>query len=99
MPRWAADLRLGLHCWLATTLPVVVAVLVVWSFGRPTREAPVPPDLATLFTRWDGQEYRKVVESGYHFERGHLGTTVAFFPALPLLAYLLTLTGLTAEWA
>lgn len=78
-----------------TSLVVVSAVLVVYNFGRPGQAT--PPDLATLFARWDGQEYRRIVENGYSFRRD-TGSSVAFFPLFPSLALVPALAGLGAEW-
>jgi hypothetical protein len=95
-----ATIRLALFYFLLTSLVVVLAVLAAYQWILPPGASPAePPRLLLYFAPWDGQAYKGIVENGYSYEPG-IGSNVAFFPAYPLLAWLLRrVTGCDAELA
>ncbi len=56
----------------------------------------VPTSGWELFTHWDGAWYKKIAQFGYDYEHGvDRRATVVFFPAFPLLCWVLMKLGLS----
>jgi hypothetical protein len=90
----------GLIFYYLTTLIPLLGVAFGYDFLKPS----VDPlsrrgDLGDAFARWDGQWYKKIAEEGYQYDPA-APSSVAFFPAFPVLGYLLrSATGLRTEVA
>jgi hypothetical protein len=95
-----ATIRVALLYYLLASLVVVLAILAAYQWILPPGASPSePPRLLLYFAPWDGQAYKGIVENGYSYEPG-IGSNVAFFPAYPLLAWLLRrVTGCDPELA
>ncbi len=88
------------------TLLVVVAGILVSAAAvekQPNRYQYiyVPPSGATILDtliQWDGQHYLTIAAEGYRYDQA-AGSSVAFFPAYPLLIRgLAEMTGLPVAW-
>jgi hypothetical protein len=95
-----AVVPVALLYYLLTSLVVVLAILGAFEWVLPPGVSPAErPPLLLYFAPWDGQAYKGIVEQGYSYQPG-LGSNVAFFPAYPLLAWLLRgVTGCPSELA
>jgi hypothetical protein len=85
-----ATIRLAMLYYLLTSLVVVLAILAAFRWILPPGASPAePPPLLLYFASWDGQAYKGIIENGYFVsEEPGKGGNVAFFPAYPLLAWL-----------
>jgi hypothetical protein len=85
-----------------TTLVVACAVIAGAHFFKPNLRMPPDPnpdDLISSFARWDGQLYKGIVVDGYSYDPDRQ-STLAFFPAYPLLGRLLVcITGARPDLA
>jgi len=97
---WLDDIIIGLSYYFFTSLIVVLGVMFGREFVKPPPHAPSqPPDLLACFANWDGQAYKAIAERGYFYDPERR-STVAYFPAYPLLGRLvLQITGLRTEAA
>ncbi len=79
------SLLLGFKVYLFSSVIVVIGVV----FGRTSLSDKEPEvsggDVVSAFSNWDGKWYARIVEQGYHYHRLK-PSTVAFFPAYPLLS-------------
>jgi len=93
-------LRLGLLCYYLTSLVVVLGVSAGHSYFRPLAH-PLSHrgDLLSAFANWDGEWYQKILTEGYTYDPDR-HSSVAFFPAYPLLGRLLvSATGMRPDLA
>jgi hypothetical protein len=56
------------------------------------------PDLVAALANWDGGWYKRIVEEGYQYDTG-LRSNAAFFPAYPILGWIVAGAGLRVELA
>lgn len=96
------DILDGLAYYFATGLVVAIGLLFGTAHVR-NRESggrvAVPADLVAAGIRFDGHHYREVAQHGYEYDPAKR-STVAFFPAYPLVTRLLSsASGLRAEAA
>jgi hypothetical protein len=98
---WHGDLRSGFVAYILTTIPVVVGVLFGVDFVPRDRDHPERsrPDFLSACSRFDGFHYNQIAEHGYFYDPDRQ-SDVAFFPAYPLTARLVTVaTGWSAQLA
>ncbi len=86
---WLRVLPVALACWVVGGLAVSLRPLKMGIF---TREFAALPFL-DAWMRWDGDWYYRIATQGYFFTPG-VQSSVAFFPAYPLLIRALSWTGL-----
>ncbi len=97
---WRDDLQSGLLFYYLTSLIAVCGV----GFGHDFLKTPAHAlakkgEVWDAFANWDGAWYKKILEEGYHYDPRR-PSSVAFFPAFPLLGRCLSdLTGAPAEVA
>lgn len=84
---WAECLSAGLSTY-ALTLVVVVAGASLGVDILPRQDHPKrnEPGLAEGFANWDGVWYAEIARDGYSYNK-HKASSVAFFPAFPLLGF------------
>ncbi len=94
------SLRIGLVYYLVTTLIVLAgAAFGYWALARPPREGVGQEELLTPLLRWDGRWYERIARNGYAYDPSR-ESSVAFFPAYPLLARTVTeATGIDLQWS
>jgi hypothetical protein len=83
---------LVLCVWYFTMLCVLSGVLLTTMFIQREPAERIGPDVLERVMRFDALHYRSIVTSGYQYEEGRR-SSVAFFPAYPLMCRLLALTG------
>jgi hypothetical protein len=83
------DLLAGFGAYYLTTLPVLVGVLFGMEFLRTPRgdTSVLGADPITACIHFDAREYLQIIRHGYSYDPDR-GSTVAFFPAYPLLSRL-----------
>lgn len=88
---WFDDFAVGLAAYYLTSLPVVLGLLFGADFIRARQGGPATPspDFLTACTRFDARNYLLIVRHGYAYDPARR-STVAFFPAFPLLCRGLT---------
>lgn len=100
-PSWAASAATGAAYCYATTLLVLMGVALGAEFVDPSivdAKAGRAGVLAS-FSAWDGRRYATIAAEGYSYDPPR-ESSVAFFPAFPLLARcLMAISGLSAEAA
>lgn len=98
--RWFDDASYGLFFYYVTSLLVVFGVSTGHDFLRTARHPLAQRgDFLDAFANWDGAWYKKILEEGYRYDPEQY-SSVAFFPAFPLLGrWLADLAGLRAEGA
>jgi hypothetical protein len=94
------DALAGWALYCLTVIPVLLGLMFSSQFVRGPEVGLVTGDRADPLTaciRFDGQHYLDIVQHGYDYDPSQR-STVAFFPAYPLLARVLSsTTGLSAE--
>jgi hypothetical protein len=80
--------RRGLLCYGLTSALVIAAVLLAHQTMSPAADPLESRDnLVRCFAAWDGRIYREILLHGYTYDP-ETGSTIGFFPAYPLLAWL-----------
>jgi hypothetical protein len=83
---WLSCLSRGfLYYYFTSTIVVVAAVLGNDLLPRPKHPLAKAGDALHAFANWDGEWYERIVTSGYAYDPAR-PSSVAFFPAYPLLA-------------
>src|SRR5262245_40754334 len=95
---WRAFALTGILYYYLTSLVAIIGILLGDDyFARPNATGPREADFLKAVTNWDGQFYKQIMVHGYSFNQ-HKQSSVAFFPAYPLLGRLvMTITGLPPE--
>ncbi|RIK80219.1 MAG: hypothetical protein DCC67_09640, partial [Planctomycetota bacterium] len=86
---------LALAVYYVTTCCVLLGFWFGWRHVRTPSMAfhrPADVDFVDAFTHWDGQWYLRIVEEGYQWIPGAM-SSVAFFPAYPLLGKVVAAAG------
>jgi hypothetical protein len=92
---WLSCLSSGfLYYYLTSMIVVIAAMLGHDLLPRPQHPLAKRGDALHAFANWDGEWYERIVTSGYAYDPAR-PSSVAFFPAYPLLARgLVCFTGL-----
>lgn len=84
---WLACWSIGfLYYYLTSMIVVIAAVLGHDLLPRSRQPLGKPDDVLHAFANWDGEWYLGIVQNGYAYDSTK-PSSVAFFPAYPLLAW------------
>jgi hypothetical protein len=96
---WGELIITGLAFYFLTSMVAVLGVELGHDFLQmPQHGLARRQDVAKAFANWDGEWYEKIVTRGYQYDPKRQ-SSVAFFPAFPVLGRLLAGTGLRADLA
>jgi hypothetical protein len=96
---WGEPTATGLVFYFLTSIVTVMGVEVGHDFLQmPQHGMARRHDVGKAFANWDGEWYEKIITRGYQYDPDRQ-SSVAFFPAFPVLGWLLAGAGLRPDLA